>query len=221
MRQDPDNVNNLIENPEYRAVAARMRTALRSWQEQVHDSGLLPEADMVKRAADHNMTIYEMVRDPKLYNLPALIQAADIALSRSSMTFPMLASMIKNPDAGIRYWGAVGCFLVTAKPDGITALLEDESHEVRAMVAWLMIKTGEKQQGFECLKDLLQNRSYATLKVLNIADWLADEGKMLMPTVESLDFKAKYEQRMKSNLLLKFGMAPKATSQKKTKKKKT
>jgi hypothetical protein len=114
-------------------------------------------------------------------------------------------NMIKDPDSGIRYWGAVGCFLVNAKPDGIHALLEDESHEVRAMVAWLLIKTGEKEQGFQCLSTLLKENSYATLKVLNIIDWMGDDGKVLMPLVQSLKFE-KYEAQMQEDLLLKFGL---------------
>jgi arylsulfatase A-like enzyme len=217
MRKDPDNINNLANHPEYRAVAARMKAGLRTWQEQVYDAGLLPESDMVKRAADNNMTIYEMVRDPKLYNLPALINAADIALTKSSMTFPMLMNMIKDPDSGIRYWGVVGCFQVNVKPNGIHALLEDESHEVRAMAAWLLVKTGEKEQGLKCLEVLLKENSYASLKVLNIIDWMGDDGKVLMPVVDSLKLKD-YEARMQNNLLLKFGMAPKPSPKKKKKK---
>jgi len=211
MRNDPDSIDNLIDNPEYAQVIAQMRTALRGWQLQIHDAGLLPESEMAKRAEENNTTIYEMVRNPKLYNLPALLKAADIALTKSSMTFPMLADMIKDSDPGIRYWGAIGCFQVKAKPAGIHALLEDESHEVRAMVAWLMVRTGEQEKGIHCLEALLKEESYATLTVLNIIDWMGDEGKILMPTVRSLRVK-NYEARMQLYLLEKFSMESKRNS---------
>ncbi|MCF7817216.1 MAG: sulfatase [Kiritimatiellales bacterium] len=206
-RKDPDNVDNLIQNPEYRVVAARMRAGLRSWQETIFDAGLMPESEMVKRAAANHTTIYEMVRNPKLYNLPALINAADVALAKSSMTFPMLMQMIKDPDCGIRYWGAVGCFLVTAKPDGIDALLEDESHEVRAMAAWLLIKTGEKEKGLACMEKMLKEKSYATLSVLNIIDWMGDDGQTLIPLVQTLKLTGD-EKRMQADLQTKQVGAP-------------
>ena len=59
--KDPDNVNNLINNPEMKAIIAEMRTALSDWQEENFDAGLLAESEMVKRAEDNNTTIYEML----------------------------------------------------------------------------------------------------------------------------------------------------------------
>jgi len=200
--KDPDNVNNLIENPEYRAVAARMKAGLRTWQEQVCDAGLLPESEMVKRAADNGVTIYEMVRDPKLYNLPALLNAADLALEENPENLSALEKLISNPDCGLRYWGTVGCFLLNEKKAGVQCL-KDESHEVRAMAAWLLIRTGEKEKGLQCLENLLKENSHASLKVLNIIDWMGDDGKVLIPVVRSLKVD-KYEARMQQTLMMKF-----------------
>jgi hypothetical protein len=205
MQKDPDNIDNLIDNPEHRAVAVRMSASLRSWQEQVYDAGLLPESEMVKCAANHQTTIYEMVRNPKLYNLSALLDAADLALKQKPENLPRLHDLLKSPDSGLRYWGIVGCFLLN---DGQIAphYLNDESHEVRAMAAWLLVKVGEKEKGFQCLGDLLRERSCATLKVLNIIDWMGDEGKALMPVVQSQAL-SDYEEGMQKNLLTKFAMA--------------
>ncbi|MCK4565349.1 MAG: sulfatase [Verrucomicrobia bacterium] len=203
MHQDPDNVDNLIDNPEYAQVIGRMRAGLRSWQEQIHDSGLLPESEMVKRAADNNTTIYEMVRNPKLYNLSALLDAADLALEQKPENLPALEKLLKSLDGGRRYWGVVGCFLLDDQPAGFQCM-EDDSHEVRAMAAWLLIRTGEKKKGFQCLKNLLEENSYATLSVLNILDWLGDESKELIPTVQSIKC-TNYEARLQEYLLTKFG----------------
>ncbi|VGO11533.1 Arylsulfatase [Pontiella desulfatans] len=205
MQKDPDDINNLVDNPEYQQVVNRMRKNLRKQQLEIHDSGLLPESEMVKRAADHNLTIHDMVRDPKLYNLSALLDAADLALEEKKENLPALEQLLASPDAGIRYWGMVGFFLLNeSKP--ASGALRDESHEVRAMAAWLLIKGGSKKQGFACLDELLKQESYATLTVLNMVDWLGDEGKELMPTVRALAPKKKsYEERMKNNLVQKLG----------------
>jgi arylsulfatase A-like enzyme len=204
MRKDPDNVVNLIDNPQYRQVAERMRSELRRQQLKVIDSGLLPESEMIKRAEDNGITIHEMVRDPKLYNLPALLDAADLALARNEEDLPALRKLLDSKDSGLRYWGMVGCFLLNDHQTGLRGII-DESHEVRAMAAWLLINTGEKEKGLQCLEDLLKQDSYATLAVLNIIDWMGADGKALMPTVEALQPEEKsYEERTRSILLSKF-----------------
>jgi hypothetical protein len=216
MEKDPDNVDNLIDNPEYARIIAKMRGGLRDWQEQVYDAGLLPESEMVKLAEDNSTTIYEAVRNPKLYNLPALLDAADLALEKNPGNLPALGKLLKGPDTGLRYWGIVGCFLLNDQQAGFQCL-EDPSHEVRAMAAWLLIRTGEKDKGLQCLENLLKQESYATLKVLNILDWLDEDAKPLLPTIEAMKC-GSYEQRMQMKLLVKYGLrSPDALDKKKMK----
>jgi hypothetical protein len=206
MHKDPDNVVNLIANPEYGPVIAKMRTQLRTWQESIHDSGLLPESEMVKRAAENKTTIYELVRNPKRYNLPALLDAADLALEKKEDNLPALHQLLESSDNGLRYWGMVGGFLLDDQKAGQKGLT-DESHEVRAMAAWLLIRTGKKEEGFKVLETLLKEKSYATLKVLNILDWIGEDAQVLLPTVKSLQV-TNYEARMQEYLLQKFKVRP-------------
>lgn len=204
MQKDPDNINNLIENPEYHQTINRMQKNLRTQQITNVDSGLIPESEMIKRAADNKLTIHDMVRDPKLYNLPALLDAADLALEEKKENIPQLEKLLKSKDAGLRYWGMVGLFLVDA-PKTAPQHLNDDSHEVRAMASWLLIKSGEAEAGYTCLKELLNNNSYASLTVLNMVDWLGEAGLPLMPTVRALKpSKKSYEERMRTNLLKKY-----------------
>jgi len=97
-----DRLVSFIDNPEYGPVIAKMRTQLRTWQKSIHDSGLLPESEMVKRAAENKTTIYEMVRDPKLYNLPALLDAADLALAKKEDNLPALHKLLDKFDVPSR-----------------------------------------------------------------------------------------------------------------------
>jgi len=204
MEKDPNNIDNLIDSPEYAALIERMRNGLRTWQEQIVDTGLLPESEMVKLAADNNTTIYEAARNPKLYDLPALLDAADLALEEDETNLPALHKLLKSPSLGLRYWGIVGCFLLNDTQSGFQCL-EDSSHEVRAMAAWLLIRTGEKKAGLHCLENLLKEKSYARLKVLNIIDWIGDGAQPLLPTIEDIKCK-QYEQRMQLQLLVKYGL---------------
>ncbi len=234
MKKDPDSVDNIIDNPEYVQLVGRMRAGLRKWQEQVHDAGLLPEAEMARRAAENKTTIYEVVRDPKLYNLPALLDAADLALAESKDNQKALRKLLKSPDCGLRYWGIVGCFLLN-DPKGGQQCLQDDSHEVRAMAAWLLIRTGEKEKGLQCMEGLIREESYALLKVLNIIDWMGDEAKPLLPAVQAIKFEKDheaihqnhkniqgYQKRMQATLLAKHGLKlPPAEPKKKKKDRKS
>jgi hypothetical protein len=202
MEQDPDSIHNLIDNPEYAEVIKRMQSNLRSWQEKVFDTGMLPESEMAKIAAKKNTTIYEVARDQSLYNLPQLLDAADLALEENETNLLALRRLLNSPDLGLRYWGIVGCFLLDDTQSALKCL-EDDSHEVRAMAGWLLLRSGDKKMGLQCLEHLLKENSYATLSVLNIIDWAGDDAKPLLPTIRALTLK-NYEKKMQLQLLAKY-----------------
>jgi HEAT repeat protein len=181
-----------------------MRGALRATQLRVMDAGLLPESEMVRRAAENNLTIYEMVRDPKLYDLPALLDAADLALERNPDNLPQLVQLLESPDSGLRYWGITGCFLLESKPAQIAALLKDPSHEVRLMAAWLLIRTGEEEQGFQALEGVLRENGYAMLTAMNLIDWIGEEAKLLLKCIPEEAALGNYEKRMLGVLKTRF-----------------
>ena len=189
-QNDSDCVTNLSTRPEYQPVLARMRKALADWQLNIHDAGLLPESEMVRRAAEHKTTIYQMVRDPKLYNLPAYLAAADVALAKSDSNLKTLTGYLSDADSGIRYWGVCGLVmedkLDAAALKALKDCLHDESHDVRAMAAWALIKAGDNQDGQKCLIQLINQRSYATLRVLNVIDWMGVDTAPYLPAIKSL-----------------------------------
>lgn len=200
LRNDPDNVVNLAGRPEYAETLMRLREALRSAQLRQYDAGLLPESEMVRRAAEHNLTIYEMVRDPDVYDLRALLDAADLALEQDPENLPQLEQLLESTDVGLRYWGMTGCFLLNAEPARIDSLLQDSSHEVRLMAAWLMMRTGKQQKGLKSMEGLLQENSYAMLSVLNVIDRMGEAAKALLDVLPPESALGDYEKRMLSRL---------------------
>ena len=188
--QDSDCVTNLVTSQAYQPVLERMRQALTDWQLKIHDAGLLPESEMVRRAAANKTTIYQMVRDPKLYNLSAYLAAADAALAKSDSNLNTLTGYLRDPDSGLRYWGACGMVMAdklnTAALKALKGSLTDESHDVRAMAAWALIKAGDKKDGQGCLLQLLQQNSYAALRVLNVIDWMGVDTAAYLPAIKSL-----------------------------------
>lgn len=222
-QNDPDNVNNLIDKPEHKAVIKELRDELRKWQLRVHDSGLMPEADRAKRAKENNMTIYEMVRNPELYELGAYLDASDIALQEDPANIPVFVKMAADEDSAIRYWGSVGLYLVAGeakKEQGlIRKLLSDESHEVRAMAAYTLYRQGDTAAARAAFNDLLKNNSYASLKVLNMIDWIGEGADAHRDVIQAANL-GSYESRMRVNLGMSSPAKPKKKGRQKDRGKK-
>jgi len=49
LQSDPDEVNNQINNPEFKERISEMREALKNWQNQINDTGFLPEYELVNK----------------------------------------------------------------------------------------------------------------------------------------------------------------------------
>lgn len=196
MHNDPDCVNNLIDDASFNHVAKDMRKALREKQLSIYDAGLLPEAEMKRLAEQNKSTIYEVARNSKIYDVEKILNAADLALEKQPKNADKLLKMLDSQSLGERYWAIVGSFLINNKEAGLKAVT-DESHEIRAMAAWILIKNGAKDRGLQCLKELIENRSYALLTVLNMVEWIGEDGRSLMPAVNKLDLKENYRKQYK------------------------
>ncbi|MBN2315159.1 MAG: sulfatase-like hydrolase/transferase [Sedimentisphaerales bacterium] len=174
--KDFDNVHNLIDDPKHRKRIARMKRAMREKQLELYDSGLLPESMRERRARQHNTTIYEMVRNPKLYPLESYLDAADRALERNANNLSAFIKGMSDSDSGIRYWAVVGLHLLKDKAEPSVEVLKntlrDDSDEVKIMAAWTLVNLGRKEIGLECLSHLLNEGTTAERKLLNVLDWM-------------------------------------------------
>ena len=203
--RDPDNVINLAGRPEHQQDLEAMRAELRNWQLTIYDAGLIPEQMMARRAAEHDTTIYEMVRNPDLYDLPGYLDAADVALETDPGNAGRLIELLQSDDPGMRYWGAVGMLMLEelggASVDALKSRLGDASHEVRAVAAWGLIDAGEETDvARACLIALLEEGSYASLRVLNFIDHLNEDPAIYRSAVEAAQGPG-YVQSMKAYLL--------------------
>ncbi|MEX1114697.1 MAG: sulfatase-like hydrolase/transferase [Akkermansiaceae bacterium] len=180
VRKDPDNLVNLVDHPDYRKELATLRTALRKWQLEVRDTGILSEEEMARRAREKNTTIYDLVRDPKAYPLENYLDAADLALAAAPANEGRLIAGTAHADSGIRYWAVVGLLMLDKRsPQALQALeerLADEAHDVRALAAWALFESGHAVEAVRsCMNKLLDEQSYATLLVLNVIDLMNDD----------------------------------------------
>ncbi|MGY8770397.1 MAG: sulfatase-like hydrolase/transferase [Pirellulales bacterium] len=145
---DFDNINNLVDDPQHQAKIAELKSAMRKKQLELFDSGMLPEGMRVRRAKANHITIYEMVRDRKLYPLGEYLDLSDMALTRDPANLNQLVASMKDHDEGIRYWAICGLFLLEDKAEPAIATidqaLDDDCPEVQMMAAWAMERLGHE-----------------------------------------------------------------------------
>ena len=177
-QSDFDNVHNLIDAPEHQERVAELRAALRAKQLELRDSGFLPEKMRERRAAENNTTIYEMVRNEKLYPLEAYLDAADLALERDKSNLATLKKRMSHSDEGMRWWAVVGLRLLDKDARLASAVLkralEDESHEVRMMAAWTLIELGQRKQALATLENLVFEGTENEPMLHNVIDWIGE-----------------------------------------------
>ncbi len=177
-KTDFDNVHNLINKKEHQEKIAELTKALRKKQLELFDSGLLPEKMRVRRAAKNKLTIYEMVRDKKLYPLEVYLDAADLSLARDKANLDTLTKRMSDKDEGMRWWAIVGLHLLDKDAAPATRVLDkalkDESHEVRMMAAWTLVKLGKADNALTCLDELLFKGTSNKDMLHNVLDWMGE-----------------------------------------------
>ena len=177
---DFDNVKDLIKDPAHQAKIAELKLAMRQKQLELYDSGLLPEQMRMRRAAANNMTIYEMVRDPKLYPLEKYLDAADLALAEDVKNLEALVKGLSDADEGIRWWSIVGLNLLerqgSSAKEAVEKALTDKEHEVAIMAAWTLVKMGDKEKAMLFFDSMLHGECKNVTLLHNVVDWMGDAG---------------------------------------------
>ena len=175
---DFDNVHNLIEAPVHEKRIAEMRAALRAKQLELRDSGMLPEKMRERRAAENNLTIYEMVRDDNLYPIESYLDAADLALEHDKTNLETFVNWLSSHDEGMRWWAIVGLRLLDEGARPATGLLKqalkDDSHEVRMMAAWILIDLEHGDQALATLDELVFEGTQNEPMLHNVIDWIGE-----------------------------------------------
>lgn len=175
---DFDNVHNLIDAPEQQARIAELKSAMRAKQLELRDSGLMPEKMRERRAAAHNVTLYEMVRDESLYPLEKYLDAADLALARETANLNVFETGMSDADEVVRWWSVVGIHLLGADAaeaiDVLERALQDEADEVRMMAAWTLVNLGHPDDAVECLDRLLFEGTDDEVMLHNVIDWIGE-----------------------------------------------
>ena len=142
---DPWEVNNLVNNLEYKEVLARMRKANEEWMLRIHDAGLIPEMHYDEIQGDSS--IYDYMRSDTV-DMQQLMVATEATMPNASEA--LLNKLTNSPSAHLRYWGTLGLVLKgnDAQPykKQLLKLLDDESDAVAIQAAEALYTIGTKKK---------------------------------------------------------------------------
>ena len=204
---DPSEVNNLAYHPDYRKKCKELRKACSNWQKDIHDSGFIPESQMIEIA--NNQKIYDFVRSDK-YKLEQIMEVANIAIVGETSNIPYLLKQLKNNDPIIRYWAATGFLIMGNEANSASADLEecliDSSVFVRIAAAEALINLGSIAKAIPVLKEALHSENEKTvLNAANVFNYIGDEVDNIYDELDFLlNHKSSYVQRVARHISSKL-----------------
>ena len=151
---DPLNLNNLATSADHQSVLASMRNALRTQIVESRDLGFVPEIELWQLT--RGTTPIEWAKTDA-FDIESLLAAANLV---GTAEFDAMGRALDDPNASVRYWGAVSCRAANSLPDKIAerllVALNDESFAVRIEAANAVAHHTQNASGLDTLVTLLQ-----------------------------------------------------------------
>jgi N-sulfoglucosamine sulfohydrolase len=204
-------VKNLAADPAQAGRLARMREALKLQQAALHDCGFLPEGILVQRAKANQTTIYELIRNPKLYDQLGYMKAADLANFAKPADLPKLVELLQSKDEGYRFWGVNGCIQLgrqAATPEVVsimekllkTDVKDEQTLDVRVTAALYLCQNDQKK--VEALRSLAEvivtadNKSAGKGRAWANVFVLGSDAKEIVDMLQTAKLKEKDQQTL-------------------------
>ena len=188
--QDPDNVRNLADDPQYQKDLQRLRAVNGEWVRNIRDSGFLPEAEIIARAKSGNTTIYEVMQNPEL-PLDHIIETAELASMGNPANLDQLITWLSDDESAVRYWAATGCVILGKQAEPAHAALEkhlnDPSPSVAIASAEGLYYVGDKKKSVATLTKALQNdQEMARVHALNVLKLIGEDARPALASAKEL-----------------------------------
>lgn len=206
LENDPDEARNLAGSAEHRNTLRRLRRENRRHLLDIRDAGFMPEAEMHRQA--QGTTPYELARDASRMPLRKILAAAETASSRDPNSRPRLRRYLRDRDASVRYWGALGLFIsgsdaVLAARADLRRALEDSSPSVRIAAAHALAEfAGEPDAGAALAllrehSDVRNHPYFVAVEALNAIDALGPKASPIKAGALSLPREAQVSAKLK------------------------
>ncbi|MFL2480777.1 MAG: sulfatase-like hydrolase/transferase [Verrucomicrobiales bacterium] len=189
---DPHEIRNLADNPEYSALLKKMRVHLAQWQSEIGDIGLIPEAEIEireKKAGSRFEIMNEESSDRG--QIQRLVSIATKA-SEGPSALGELIGAISDEDPAIRYWALTGIGNIGKAAKGKALELsmkamKDESPSVRIAAARAVARLGNTDAALEVLKEELRSKhQWGRLAATIVIDEMEESGRKMVKDLKEV-----------------------------------
>lgn len=146
VENDPHEVDNLAENPDYKEVLEDMRERLKWEMLESFDTGLMPEPEMMRLA--ENSTPYEITRNTELYPMEEILQTCNLATNENVSSNEIIEKLQHN-NGFVRFWAVVAIQCLEKYEPEILIELEklqkDDFKTVQIEASKTLIKAGNPE----------------------------------------------------------------------------
>jgi len=189
VESDPYQMQNLAGDPRSREVLERMRAECERWMIENRDLGLLSQYELYQRSQQDSPL--EMGKDPKRNPIRRLLEAANLANRADAAALPQLVALLKDEDAAVRRWGAIGLLALGEKAgtaeDALLAALADDAPDVRMTAAEALCGLGAVEPALPVLIELLGHESRIIQNETLLAFCrIGEPAKAALPHLENL-----------------------------------
>ncbi len=197
--KDPWQIHNVADDPAYRPVLERMRKALRKWQLESRDLGLMHEAEAARLVADGRPLI-EVARDEGVYPLARVLDTAQrVGLSGE---VPEFARRLADANPTVRYWAIVGLRAAgdeaIAEKTAIERAMADPSLPVQVEAAGILARWGQSQAVSHLATVLRSGDEHARLHAARTLQLLGEKARAALPAMQ--------EALKQGNMFIRFSL---------------
>lgn len=203
LQADPDEVNSLVDDPQYAETLKEMREVLGKKMQETMDVGIVPEAEM-NQVCD-GKSPYDLVRQGKLTgDYDRAIAAAFLATRATAdeVTDEALVNALSDDQATVRYWATIftlreGEQVVPEVRSHLLDRLDDSSSSVRVIAAETLATYGQEEDLARSLDvlvkaaDLRQSDVYTAIAAWNSLDELGDKAASVRDRLAELPEQSK------------------------------
>ncbi len=183
VREDPDEIRDLAQDPRYAGRLAELRGVLRDWIMRHRDLGFVPEEDMWLRF--DGRPPYDEVRSEDVYPLMRIVETAD-SVGLGPTVLQAQLERLGDVDPTVRFWAATG--IEAQGPAGrparpaLRVALRDRSHAVQTAAARALCGLGDCEAALEVLVGNLEHENqYVSLRAANALHHLGDRARPVLP----------------------------------------
>ncbi len=187
--KDPWQVKNIAADPEAAPVLERLRKALRGWQADTHDVGLMHEWQATRFCEETGRPLSELAREEKYIAMDRVLDTAwRVGLPNQ---VEELARRIEDSDPTVRYWAAIGLRVAGRDAAGakgaLRKALSDKSMPVRIEAAGVLVAQFDDRPALDLLAGILSTGDeHAVLHAARTLQMLGEKARPVLPALQEV-----------------------------------